>query len=330
MPDSANPGSTDPGSTDRGSADPGSADPSHAEAVDDRHGLATTSRRPGRGPTLENRLPREGINTSDEHPLREFGWLIGATIALVVALVVVVGWGTRWLAPMVPFRYEDALARRLVDSPEPEATRVRSAALQVLADKVAARMDLPAGMTVQVRFEPGDLVNAYATIGGRLRVYRGLIDKLDSEDALAALLAHEIAHVRHRHVAASLGHATAITLMLSVISSEAGARAAGHMIGNAAGIVLLGYSRAQEEQSDDSALAAVVALYGHAGGVSGLFRTLTRVDEGEAGGIALLRSHPLTQDRLDRLAARARQRGWALEGTLTPMPPALIGSATVR
>lgn len=139
----------------------------------------------------------------------------------------------------------------------------------------------PAGMTVHVRHEPGDLVNAYATIGGRLRVYRGLIDKLDSEDAPAALLAHEIAHVRHRHVAASLGHATAITLMLSVISSEAGAQAAGQMIGNAA-------------------------------------------------GIALLRSHPLTQDRLDRLAARARQRGWALEGTLTPMPPALIGSATVR
>jgi predicted Zn-dependent protease len=279
---------------------------------------------PGReGPRLENRLPAEGISSSTEHPLREFAWLLGASLAGLAALVVVVGWLASWLAPYVPFAAEVALAERVVDPAAPRGHADRTAALQALADRVAARMDLPAGMTVVLAYEESPVINAYATLGGRIRVYSGLLDELQSEDELAALLAHEIAHVRHRHVAASLGRGLAVALVLGVVSADAGAAAARSTLGQAASLAMLSYSREQEAVADADALRAVVALYGHAGGVTGLFDRL-RDAAGDGGPEwTVLRSHPLTDARLAAIDAEARSQGWALGGTMTVLPEVL-------
>ncbi len=43
-------------------------------------------------------------------------------------------------------------------------------------------------------------VNAFSVPGGFIFVYRGLLDFVSSDDELAAVLAHEIAHAAHRHV----------------------------------------------------------------------------------------------------------------------------------
>lgn len=46
------------------------------------------------------------------------------------------------------------------------------------------------------------VVNAHAGPGGHIYVHAGLVEALDSEAELAAILGHEIAHVEARHVAA--------------------------------------------------------------------------------------------------------------------------------
>lgn len=282
---------------------------------------------PPPGPRLENRLPAEGINSSDEHPLREFAWLITASLVTLGALMLVLGWSARWLAPKLPFSAEVALAERLLDSPEPAPQAARSAALQALAERVAAQMQLPAGMQVKLRYDDSAVANAYATVGGRVRVFDGLLRELKSEEALAALLAHEIAHVRHRHVAANLGRGLALAVLLSVVSADAGAAAAQGLLGQTAGLALLGYSREQEAQADADALAAVVALYGHAGGVIELFEQLERSSPRDGPPLALLRSHPHTATRLADMRARAQAAGWPLSGPRTPLPAALVSPA---
>lgn len=276
-----------------------------------------------RGPRLENRLPAEGINSSDEHPLKEFAWLVGAGVVVLVLAVVVLGWAARHLAPHVPFEAEVALAERLAAAGEqPPEQAERTQALQQLAERVAARMALPAGMSVTLRYEDSDFVNAYATVGGRVHVFRGLLRELPSEDALAALLAHEIAHVKHRHVAASLGRGLAVGLLLGALSADAGAAVAQSALGQAAGLTLLGYSREQEAEADAEALRAVVALYGHAGGLVTLFERLGERSSGIEPRLELLRSHPLTADRLQAVQVQARAQGWALAGAPTPLPQA--------
>ena len=293
-------------------------------------------------PRLENRLPPEDLLERDEHPLRELAWLLAASLAALALLVLATGLVARWLAPQLPFEHEVALAEHLFDAEPPAdaATRERQAALQSLADRVAAAMALPPGMQVVVTDEPSELVNAYATVGGRIRVFHGLLRRLDSEEALAALLAHEIAHVKHRHVAAAMGHGLAVAVLLSVVSPEGAAQAAQGVLGGAAQLGLMGYSREAERQADAEALAASLALYGHGGGLRQLFEALPR--SGAPAGTAWLRTHPDTAERLALIEAAAAARGAALAGPSTPLaaplrelpaaqpadPPAARASAT--
>jgi beta-barrel assembly-enhancing protease len=287
-------------------------------------------------PRLENRLPPEDLLERDDHPLRELAWLVAASLALLAVLVLVTGLSARWLAPRLPFKYEVALAERVFDeepaaanSADAAASRERRAALQALADRVASVMALPPGMKVVVSDEPSELVNAYATVGGRIRVFHGLLRRLDSEQALAALLAHEIAHVKHRHVAANMGHGLAVVLVLSVVAPEGGAQAAQGLLGGAAQLALLGYSRDAERQADAEALAASVALYGHAGGLATLFKVMPQGDDA-AAGTAWLRSHPETAERLAAVRAGAAAKGVGMEGAVTSLPTVLKALPTAR
>ncbi|MEO6280864.1 M48 family metallopeptidase [Roseateles sp.] len=276
-------------------------------------------------PRLENRLPPEDLLERDDHPLRELAWLLAASLAALALLVLVTGLSARWLAPRLPFEYEVALAERVFNDEPTAATsavaaaaRERRAALQALADRVAAVMALPPGMRVVVSDDPSELVNAYATVGGRIHVFHGLLRKLDSEQALAALLAHEIAHVKHRHVAANMGHGLAVALVLSVVLPESGAQTAQSLLSGAAQLALLGYSRDAERQADAEALAASLALYGHGGGLVTLFTALPQADDAPAG-TAWLRSHPDTVERLAALRAVAVAKGAGMEGAVTPL-----------
>lgn len=274
-------------------------------------------------PRLENRLPPEDLLDRDEHPLRELAWLLAASLTAVAALVLVAGVAARWLAPRIPFEHELALAERLlpVSAAADASATARQAALQALADRVAATMDLPPGMVVQVSDDPSALVNAYATVGGRIRVFHGLLRRLQSEEALAALLAHEIAHVKHRHVAAGLGHGLAVVLTLSVVTPEGAAQAAQGLLGGAAQLGLLSTTRDNERLADAEALAASLALYGHGGGLAELFAVLPAADT--PAGTAWLRSHPDTRERLALLEAAATNSGARLSGPLTPLPEVL-------
>lgn len=277
-------------------------------------------------PVLENRLPAEGISSSLEHPLKEFAWLLAAGLVTLLFVAWLIGWGARWLAPKLPFASEVALAERLIDRVQAPADARQSAALQRLADRVAATMALPAGMQIVVQVDPSGAVNAFATIGGRIRVHRGLLVKLRSEDELAALLAHEVAHVKHRHIAASLGRGVGLSLLIGLVSADAGAAVAQAALNGAAELALLGYSREQEREADGEALAALVRLYGHAGGMFALFDRLgdglgDRPGDPETDGLpAAFSTHPLTAERRHTLRAQACRSGWPLSGTTTPLP----------
>ena len=106
-------------------------------------------------PRLENRLPPEDLLERDEHPLRELAWLLAASLGALALLVLATGLVARWLAPQLPFEHEVALAESLFDGPAPAdaTTRERHAALQALADRVAAVMALPPGMQIVVTDE---------------------------------------------------------------------------------------------------------------------------------------------------------------------------------
>ncbi|MFZ2987188.1 M48 family metallopeptidase, partial [Ideonella sp.] len=174
-------------------------------------------------------------------------------------------------------------------------------------------------------------VNAYATIGGRIVVFRGLLDRLESEDELLALLAHEMAHVQHRDVATSMGRGLALGLLLSLVSSDLGGQVAGQILGNTGGLMMLSYGREHERQADLAALQAVVRLQGHVGGVSRLWDRLhPACPAASQAGTATqsvvpewLSSHPQDDQRRAHTVAWAQRTGVPLDGPQQPLSAAL-------
>ena len=94
-------------------------------------------------------------------------------------------------------------------------------------------------------------INAFALPGGQVFITEALFSQLESEDQLAGVLGHEIAHVVARHGAERIAKqelTQGLTGVAVVASGDYGTAQAAAMIAN---LVNMSYGRDQELQSDD-------------------------------------------------------------------------------
>jgi predicted Zn-dependent protease len=266
-------------------------------------------------------LPEE-VNNSDRSPFRHFlllavaAALVGAVAALILAFA-----GGR-LAAFVPFEVEAKLVAPYAEKFPPK-DHAAEKYLQALADRLVKDLELPTGMRVQVHYVDDAVVNAFATLGGHVAVHRGLIERMPDENTLAMVLAHEIGHAKHRHPSVSMGRGLAVAATLSAFSATAGNSALDRVFGNAGMLTLLTFSRSQEEEADETGLALLVKQYGHAGGSQETFKVLAQAAalKGRYPQPKFFSTHPLTQERLERMAALAAKREWKADGPRISIPP---------
>jgi len=272
----------------------------------------------------QNRLPPEGINVSRVNPLKQFVQLAIGGLILVVILVVILQLTGSLLAKRIPFSFEIAVMNRLDipfgdDSRFPEMTNY----LNELADRLSQQMELPEGMRVTVHYDDEEVFNAYATVGGHLLFYKGLLNRMPDENTLAMVMAHEISHVLHRDPVASLGGGVVSTIALLGLTGSSGM--AGQVLNNAGMITGMQFTRKMEEAADEQALMALNSLYGHVAGAPRLFELFSESrDSAESGNAAwlerFLSTHPRDEDRISQIARQAERQEWAIEGELTPLP----------
>ena len=277
---------------------------------------------------FENRTPDENVNYSIEHPLKEFAWLVGGVLGSVLILTLLAGFFVGELAARLPYRYEqtlaDAVAAELAGDQSDQNVAAIEQELNQLAARIAAHMPLPEGMQVTVHYQDTPEVNAFATLGANIVIYRGLLARLPDENALAMVLAHEMAHAKLRHPARSLGRGVAVGIILSALDSSMGRDAASGALGTTGGLSLLKFSRDQERDADAAALSAIAALYQHVGGAQDVFRLLEAAStSSEAMRVTMLSTYPLSQDRMDTIVTLARDHGWPVDGPRTQLPVAL-------
>jgi len=269
----------------------------------------------------------EGINVSRHSPLVDLVLLSGGVLAIagLLGLAVVLFGGT--LARNMPLSWENALADAVfqtgaeaLEDPEPEATR----ALQSLADRLAAEMDLPEGLAITVHYLDDPGVNAFASLGGHVFVLRGLIERMPSENALAMVMAHEIAHAAHRDAIGAMGGALLLQLALGVVLGAAPDGLEDLVMGPNA-LLLLAFGREAERAADRAGLAAVAGAYGHVAGAARIFELFLEeaAAQGQGEPLAILGTHPLGRERIAALAALAEAEGWPLDGEAMPLAPAL-------
>lgn len=266
---------------------------------------------------LENPPQPEQYDPKAEQPVREMAILLGGVLVISLVAALVLAYFAGMLAPRLPFAVErDFMARHMPVDPR---FAPQSAALQRLADRIGTALSLPPEMTLTLHYSDDKSVNALATLGGHITVFRGLVERVGSENALAAVIAHEIAHVRLRHPAAAAGRGIAIGLVISLFSSAVGNSVAERVMGATSMGVLMNYSREQETAADGDALRAVAAVYGHLGGAADLFEALKKANPNAEGGFEIFRSHPYSDRRIEHVREFAARYGIPVEGPLTPL-----------
>lgn len=263
------------------------------------------------------RIP-EGINVSDRHPLREFVVLAGGALLLVLLAAFLIRQFSAPLARLLPFENETRMV------PEGLLKTHAGHDLEVYIDGLAARlgnaMDLPTEIRVHLYVRGGETFNAFATLGGNVLLYRGLLEQLPNENALAMLLAHEMAHVQHRDPIVGIAQAAALQLVFGLLFGDPNLA----VLGDAGLYSQLHFSRDMEREADATALAAVHMLYGHVAGAQDLFRIIQarRAADHDGEPPAFFNSHPLDAQRLQAIREAAAANGWSLDGATTPLPRA--------
>ena len=242
-------------------------------------------------------VPHE-VNVSERSHTNTFIRMTIVMILGIVASFICIYLFFRFFSAYIPFSFEQSITRNLfseqgVKSPQQDAQKE----LQALADKLAAKMNMPDDMPVQVHLIDSLEKNAFATLGGHLILTQGLIDIMPSENALAMVMAHEIAHVKHRDPIVSAGSALTFNLLLSVVMGGD----VGLMEQTSGTLTQLSFSRTQENNADKAAIDTVKAYYGHTNGAEAFFKIILDEAKHSKAPIEFLSTHPDTQKRLERI-----------------------------
>jgi len=274
----------------------------------------------------QNRLPPDGINTPDRHPLREFFRLSVMALLAIVVFGFLLNTAGGTLGGFIPFKYELWLAEKIEQAaeksgqPSPFQTADSNPDLQQylqsVADRVAEAMEIEQAMPITLHYSDDDTVNAFATIGGHVYFFKGLLSLLPHENALVMLMAHEFSHVTLRHTAKGIGGG----LTLALGSSLMGLSTENQLFGFGSALTSTRFSRNMETSADKTALYAVNTMYGHVNGADALFKLFMQ-QRGEQGHLeSFLSTHPLDEQRIERIARLAKESDWLTDGDLTQLP----------
>lgn len=262
----------------------------------------------------ENPSIAEGINTSKTHPLKTFLILLVGLIAVLATSAWLLGVGGGYLASKIPYSQEKRLAEVYAEDAAPRTELLDY--LQTLVDKVSSAMQLAPEMKITVHYINEAVDNAFATIGGNIFLYKGLLEKLPNENALAMLIAHEIAHVRHRDPIVSIGQGAAIStgMMLLLGGTDTG------ILGSAGLLTQMQFSREMESRSDEMGLTAVEKIYGHVSGALDLYKVLDAISESNPiHPPQFFSTHPVSETRLKELSELITDKAWRQD-----VPPASL------
>ena len=205
--------------------------------------------------------------------------------------------------------YGEALAEETVISTGPNAQMVARIGSRIAAAAERLYPDPSREFEWEFKLVDSPSANAWALPGGKSAVYTGILPITQTEDALAIVVGHEVAHAVARHGAERLTQTTTFSLLLTGASISLGDASPAQKdtilqaISGAGTVgVLLPFSRAHESEADELGLL-LAADAGYDPRVAiGLWERM-----GASGGESppeFFSTHPSEDTRIQRLTAK--------------------------
>lgn len=136
------------------------------------------------------------------------------------------------------------------------------------------------------------VLNAFCTPGGYIYVYTGIMKYLDSEDELAGVLGHEIAHADLRHSTRQMTTMYGVDVVVGAIAGNK------EMVKNiTSGLIGLKFSRDHESEADLKSVEYLCPTDYNANGGGKFFEKITAAGGGKS--VEFLSTHPNPDKRIE-------------------------------
>lgn len=233
-----------------------------------------------------------------------------AALGVLAAAVLVVGYASpAWLAPHIPLSWERNIGDAIVgDFGDLRCdNKDGNTALNALVERLEPGATSAGPGQIRIAALDIGLFNAAALPGGHIVVFRGALEEAENAEEIAGIVAHEIAHVRQRHVAEAMVRELGIGALIRTFAGDIGA--------NAQQLVGLSYTRSNEAEADAEAIKMLSRARIDPRPTASLFKRLAEENDDGLPAVEFLESHPGT-------AGRARRFGTAFDPKI-PYRPAL-------
>lgn len=208
---------------------------------------------------------------------------------------------------LISIEEEKQLGDKFAAEIEKQHTVITDPEVQAYIDRVGKKLltgvkDVQFPYTFKVVKE--DSINAFAIPGGHTYVNTGLIQAAETEDELAAVMAHEINHVVARHSTRQMTQKYGYALLLQLVLGQDPnmlAQLASQLFGTAGSLY---YSRGMESQADYLGVETMAKAGYNPEGMVLFFQKLQAENKQQPPKLAkFLSSHPLTSERIEDVKA---------------------------
>ena len=221
---------------------------------------------------------------------------------VLLSIYVIFNYAPGKIASFMSDEFRDKMGRQTEKSvtagKSPCTNRPGQRALLKLASRVAAGSTNPPDFSIRVY--DMDVLNAFAVAGGRIVLTSKLVSKVDTDDELAGIIAHELGHVYFRHPEAALVRILGVQLLVTAItgSGDTGAVATFSVMA-----ALLKYSRSAERQADGFAQRVLIQSDIDPAGLRRFFEKVKKLqDRSILGNIpSIFTTHPNTAGRIKQI-----------------------------
>jgi beta-barrel assembly-enhancing protease len=149
-----------------------------------------------------------------------------------------------------------------------------------------------------------DAVNAFAAPGGYVHITRGALALMSNEAELAGVLGHELIHITEKHTIAYLKKNAATNLAVDA-SGKGDNKITSAVVTNMKNVVLQGFGRKEEMESDEKGLALANKAGYAPSGLGGFLQKIADRNKNSTEKRGLFASHPEMNDRIKKLGEMA-------------------------
>lgn len=220
---------------------------------------------------------------------------------LLVAYFVLLPWLGRKMVSFVPVQMEismgEALAKQYTTQYETNDS------LDFYLNQFLNEFKPVSNYPLEVQVLKSDELNAFALPGGRMFVYSGMLNKLQSYEELVALLSHESSHVVHRHSLKTILRQAATGLIISAVFGDA-SEISSWVLSKADEFKQLDYSRELETEADDAGYKIMVQNKIDPNGMLRLLKLLKKESAEMPAMMKYLSTHPETDERISNIGSK--------------------------